>query len=498
MHAAFFTLVCLAVSQPAVQKDADAKTQLYVKTTPPGATVVLDGKELGKSNGLFDVKSGAHKLALRLEGYAPDERSIEARPQQITRIEAALRRPPGKEAELGYVDDSCESKRSLADSGHALAFQRPAAMRSIAAVKLFCARYGSVDPPKENFHIYLLDQEQKVLEHIPVPYRNVEWGDMCWQTFAFPAVEVPENFFVALWFNAERTTGVYVGMDTDVKQTHSYVGLPDKGYQKVDQCYDWMVRAIVTPDSGKKPSYPKVATYEDEKAADTESKEAMPTRMWHDASGAFSLEAQLLGVEDGKVRLKKADGRTVSIAVDRLSDEDQKFLARQDKGTPAEGGKGETRELFHDDGAMANKMSFGGGGYAVKFAADGDSCYVTSVSLHGSRYGEPRPPRENFSVWICGEDFKPIATFQFPYSSYTRGSPVWKAFRIRPTRVPARFIVCFGFNAHATKGVFVSYDAQGSGNSLVGVPGSGEPRPFAKGDWLIRCKVEKRSAGGAQ
>lgn len=496
MHAALFTLVCLAVSQSGVQTDARAKTQLYVKTTPPGATVVLDGTELGKSNGLFDVEPGAHKLVLRLEGYAPDERSIEARQQQITRIQAALRRPSGKEAELGYVDDSCESRRSFADSGHAVAFQRPAGMRSITAVKLFCARYGYPDPPKEDFHIYLLDQEQKVLEHIPVPYRDVERGEMCWQTFAFPAVEVPENFFVALWFNAERTKGVYVGMDSNVKQTHSYVGLPDKGYQKVDQCYDWMIRAVVTPENGKKPGYPKVTTYEEEKAADTESKEAMPTRTWHDASGAFSVEAQLLGVEDGKVRLKKADGQTVSLPIDRLSDEDQKFLARQGKEAPAAGGKGETRELSHDDGSMASKASFGGGGHAVKFAVDGDSWYVTSVSLHGSRYGEARPPRENFTVWICGEDFKPIATFQFPYSSYTRGAPAWKAFRIRPTHVPAKFIVCFGFNAQATKGVFVSYDAQGSGNSLMGVPGSLEPRPFAKGDWLIRCKVEKRSGAG--
>ena len=35
-----------------------------------------------------------------------------------------------------------------------------------------------------------------------------------------------------------------------------------------------MIRAVVSPEDGKKPSYPKVTTYPDEKAADTESTEA--------------------------------------------------------------------------------------------------------------------------------------------------------------------------------------------------------------------------------
>ncbi len=147
---------------------------------------------------------------------------------------------------------------------------------------------------------------------------------------------------------------------------------------------------------------------------------------------------------------------------------------------------------------MASKSSIAGGGHAVKFKVDGDSWYVTSVSLHGSRYGEPRPPKENFKVWICDAQFKPIATFSFPYSSFTRADPVWKSFRIRATRVPEDFIVCFGFNPQATKGVYVSYDGQKSETSMVGVPEESEPKPFAKGNWLIRCKVEKRAENGAK
>jgi hypothetical protein len=398
------------------------------------------------------------------------------------------------------VGDSSDDMRSFADSGFAVAFQRPADMKSIVAVKIFAARYGYDEPPNEDFHVYLLDQDKKVLEQTSIPYRRIEKGDLRWYTLEIPAVAVPEKFFVAFWFNAEQTKGIYMGMKKNGKQKHSYIGLPDKGYREVDKAYDWMIRAVVSSESGKQPSCPKVTTYEEEKAADTETTEALPSRIWNDATGAFSVEAQFAGVEKGKVMLKKADGKTVGVPLEQLSAEDRDFVAAQvsSKKAAAKSGAAEARELSHDNGTMANKMSIGGGGEAVKFKVDGDSCYVTSVSLHGSRYGEARPPKENFKVWICDAQFKPIANFEFPYASYTRGNPGWKSFRIRPTRVPENFIVCFGFNAHQTKGVYVSYDDKPSETSLTGVPGQGEPKPFTKGNWLIRCKVEKRAESGTK
>ena len=210
-----------------------------------------------------------------------------------------------------------------------------------------------------------------------------------------------------------------------------------------------MIRAVVSSEDGKKPSYPKVTTYPDEKAADTESTEAQPEeggktqaegmRTWNDATGAFSLEAKFVGVKDGKVMLKKANGKTVAVPLDRLSKEDQVFVAEQTKGqssatTPTTPVARKARELSHDDGQSAGKSSMAGGGHAVKFKVDGDSYYVTSVSLYGSRYGMPQPPPENFRVWICDADFQPIATFRFPYSAYIRSNAVWKSFNIRATK----------------------------------------------------------------
>ena len=511
MNAILLAVTMLAMGAPDVQTSPDAKTQLYVKTAPPGAEVAVDDKPLGKSNAMFDVAAGPHKLSLSLGGYAACERSIEVSDGEITRVEVELKKRSGRQTVLSYVGEVCGDKQSFADSGHAVAFERPTEMKSIIAVKLFAARYGYPRAPKENFHIYLLDQNQKVLEQVAVPYRKIERGEMEWQTIEFPAIAAPEKFFVAVWFNAEATKGVYLGKQNDVQQTHSYTGLPDKGFEKVTESYDWMIRAVVSSEDGKKPTHPKVTTYGEEKAADTESAEAQPedddspsaqgrsaTRTWNDATGAFSVEAKFAGVKDGKVLLKKANGKTVAVPLDQLCKEDREFVAQQtdakvQRATPD---ALETRELKLDNGKMASKSSIAGGGHAVKFNVEGGSNYVTSVSLHGSRYGMPKPPKESFQVWICNAKFKPIATFRFPYGSYTRSNPDWKSFRIRPTRVPQEFIVCFGFNPQQTKGVYVSYDDQPSKTSMIGVPGKLEPEPFTKGNWLIRCKVENRGGSG--
>ncbi|MCH8043473.1 MAG: hypothetical protein IID44_07120 [Planctomycetes bacterium] len=50
------------------------------------------------------------------------------------------------------------------------------------------------------------------------------------------------------------------------------------------------------------------------------------TRTWTDDTGRFKVDAELVSVSDGKVKLKRADGRVVELPVARLSAADQKFL----------------------------------------------------------------------------------------------------------------------------------------------------------------------------
>jgi RNA polymerase sigma-70 factor (ECF subfamily) len=151
---------------------------------------------------------------------------------------------------------------------------------------------------------------------------------------------------------------------------------------------------------------------------------------------------------------------------------------------------GSPRALIHDDGESAGKSSIAGGGHAVRFRVPDGSWFLTAVEVHGSRYGASSPPDENFHVWLCDDQMRAIADFEFPYAKFERGEPNWVKLAIDPTNVPADFIVCVGFNPAATKGVFVHYDAKGTGNSLTGLPGA-KPRAFARGDWMIRAQVDQ-------
>ena len=472
---------------------------MYVKTVPPGAEVTLDGKVLGKSDGLFDVAAGAHKLSLSWRAMFAKSASIEVRDGEITRVEVELKKRSGQETVLSYVGDSSDDMRSFADSGHAVAFQRPADMKSIVAVKLFGARYGYPEPPKEDFHIYLLDQNQKVLEQIAVPYGKIERGELRWYTLEFPAIEVPEKFFVAVWFNAEATKGVYVGMDKNVQETHSYIGLPDKGFQKVDKPYEWMIRAVVSSESGKQPTHPKVTTYEEEKAADTESTEALPTRTWNDATGAFSVEAQFAGVEDGKVMLKKADGKIVAVPLEQLCKEDQDFVAEQNGETSASHQAGRRR----DPRTVARQRQ---DGQQVEHRRR-----RPCREVQGRRRLVLRHLREpaRLALRQCRSRRRRTSRsgFATPSSSRSRRStsptvptfaaiPVWKSFRIRAHARAAGVHRLLRLQSASDQRGLRELRRPDERNVDGRRSRRRAPKPFTKGNWLIRCKVEKRAENG--
>jgi len=54
-------------------------------------------------------------------------------------------------------------------------------------------------------------------------------------------------------------------------------------------------------------------------------------RIWRDASGKFEVEAELVSLTMGQVRLRKRDGTNVVVAKERLSEADQAWLAQEFK-----------------------------------------------------------------------------------------------------------------------------------------------------------------------
>jgi RNA polymerase sigma-70 factor (ECF subfamily) len=152
----------------------------------------------------------------------------------------------------------------------------------------------------------------------------------------------------------------------------------------------------------------------------------------------------------------------------------------------------QVEELAFDDGKPAGQRSIAGSGHAVRFQAKDAEGVLTEVRMFGSRYGLPQPPKEDFHVWLCDKNFKPIADFPFPYSTFPHGDAAdkWVSLKVPPTRVPPEFILCVCFNPTATKGIYAHFD-QGPGvHSFTALPG-GEHAPFTEGNWLIRAELDR-------
>ena len=148
----------------------------------------------------------------------------------------------------------------------------------------------------------------------------------------------------------------------------------------------------------------------------------------------------------------------------------------------------EAQELANDDGKPKSFKSFPQG-FAVMFKSPEGDWYLTSVRIHGRRYGLPQPPKEDFHVTLCDRDYKPIKDFAFPYSKFKRSAQSeWVTLKVPPTKIPAKkFVICVDFDAEATKGVYVSHDAEGEG--LMGLPDKPSGY-FSGGDWLIRATIQ--------
>jgi len=61
-------------------------------------------------------------------------------------------------------------------------------------------------------------------------------------------------------------------------------------------------------------------------------------RTWTDRTGAYSVEAEFVSVQNGQVTLKREDGRTVDVPLASLSAKDQAFVRAQVRGASTTGG----------------------------------------------------------------------------------------------------------------------------------------------------------------
>lgn len=74
-------------------------------------------------------------------------------------------------------------------------------------------------------------------------------------------------------------------------------------------------------ESNKRPE-----RFADERKAEIEQATKERTRTWTDSTGEFTVHAEFAGYSAGNVKLKKADGTILTLPLDQLSEDDQKWI----------------------------------------------------------------------------------------------------------------------------------------------------------------------------
>jgi beta-lactamase regulating signal transducer with metallopeptidase domain/tetratricopeptide (TPR) repeat protein len=149
--------------------------------------------------------------------------------------------------QLQYDDDKSAGRESINGGTEVVKFETEKCQ--LLAFRIFGSRYGEDSPPKEDFNIYVYDKDMTLINEFPFPYsrftKERKDSDGRWVTLKIKPQDVPDVFYVAVDFNAEKTKGVYVHHDGQASG-NSFIGSsanPDslKPFEKGD----WMIRAVV-------------------------------------------------------------------------------------------------------------------------------------------------------------------------------------------------------------------------------------------------------------
>jgi RNA polymerase sigma-70 factor (ECF subfamily) len=152
--------------------------------------------------------------------------------------------------------------------------------------------------------------------------------------------------------------------------------------------------------------------------------------------------------------------------------------------------------LGYGDDKPDGKKSIGGSGELIQFELPEGVTKIKGIRIHGSRYGLPQAPKEDFEITFLNEKLdETLHSEGAPYRLFNRGKEQWVRVAFKnEVELPRKFWVCLNFNAAQTKGVYVSYDTSTKGeHSRVGLPGDTEkPKETDfKGDWMVQLILAK-------
>ena len=69
---------------------------------------------------------------------------------------------------------------------------------------------------------------------------------------------------------------------------------------------------------------------------------------------------------------------------------------------------GAVKLIKNDDGRADGKKSLGGSGEMIRFTLPPEGGALTGVRIHGSRYGVPQAPDEDFLIFVMNEDLTKV------------------------------------------------------------------------------------------
>ena len=149
----------------------------------------------------------------------------------------------------------------------------------------------------------------------------------------------------------------------------------------------------------------------------------------------------------------------------------------------------------YGDGKADGKKSLAGTGEMIKFEVGDDGFVLRGIKIHGARYGYPRPPKEDFMIYVLSDDGKEVlSTKMAPYSKFKRGESKWVSVLFKkPVKVPSAFWVALDFKAERTKGVYVSYDTNTKGKYSKdwSTRKTSSRHVNTGGDWMVQALVRK-------
>ncbi len=173
-----------------------------------------------------------------VKGVGPDGKDVESK--------EATRSKPFRE--LKNDDDRSSGRKSIAGGTHVVKFDDGGGQ--LVAVRIYGSRYGEDRAPNEDFYVYVYDKDMVLIEKYEFPYGRFMKGDKGgnprgWVMLKVKPVMVPDEFYLAVNFNPEKTKGVYVHHDGGASCNSFVSSMQNPDSLKAFERGDWMVRAIV-------------------------------------------------------------------------------------------------------------------------------------------------------------------------------------------------------------------------------------------------------------